>query len=328
MSRFNIRNDIVKPLASTAAGNEIIFQAKKMAGRLPKPDYDFPQHISLEISSLCNLSCVHCPPQSVDFKESHRQKGHMEVDLFDRIVDEIDQKGERHIALHKDGEPLLHPRILNILERIKKNQNHTVYLTTNAHRLTTDIAKSILENKISEVNFSIGAYSAEFYRKVRGRGFDRVMKNIHGFLELVKKSDWKPKILVQIINLPEYEEMSAEIRNFRKYWSAYDVKVQIWDKLNWGVYDTEQLKIKRYPCYSLWKYIFVNSDGKASACCMDWKQELLLGDANKNNLSEIWKDAPIRKLREQHICGEESSIPICDKCNYWSWLPRISDYHI
>ena len=277
MSKFSIRKNIVKPLSNSAFGHEFIYQAKRITGRLPEPDYNFPQHISLEISSLCNLACVHCPPQSPDYKEFHRQKGNMEIPLFNQVMDEIDQRGPHHIALHKDGEPLLHPEIGYILQRVKKNQKHTVYLTTNAHGLTPEIRKEILENQINVINFSIGAHSEEFYRKVRGRGFDRVMKNIHGFLDLVKSSDWKPNILVQIINLPEYEEMKDEIRNFKKYWLNFNLGIQIWDKLNWGVYETSKNKIKRYPCYSLWKYIFVNSDGKASACCMDWKQDLIIG---------------------------------------------------
>ena len=328
MSKFSIQKNIIKPLSNSSFGHEFIYQLKKLTGKLPKPDYNFPQHISIEISSLCNLACVHCPPQNKDFKEHHRQKGNMEIPLFDKVMDEIDQYGPRHIALHKDGEPLLHPQTRDILRRVKKNQNHTVYLTTNAHRLTPEIGKSILENQINVINFSIGAYSEEFYKKVRGRGFDRVMKNIHGFLDMVKTSSWKPIILVQIINLPEYDEMPDEIKNFKKYWSKHNVRLQIWDKLNWGVYNSNQTKINRYPCYSLWKYIFVNSDGKASACCMDWKQDLLIGDANEQSLAEIWKGSQIKELRRKHINGEENTLPICDKCNYWNWLPKISDYKI
>lgn len=328
MTKFSIRNNIIKPISSSGYGHELIYQAKKLMRKLPAPDYEFPQHLSLEISSLCNLSCVHCPPQSEEFKEHHRDKSNMAISLFDRVMDEIDQYGKRHIALHKDGEPLLNPDIIYILNRVKKNQNHTVYLTTNAHRLIPEIAESIIKNKIDVINFSIGAQSPEFYRKVRGRGFDRVMKNIHGFLNLVSKSERKPEILVQIINLPEFEEMQNEIINFKKYWSVYDVSIQIWEKLNWGVYQTTKTRIKRYPCYSLWKYIFVNSDGKASACCMDWKQDLLLGDANSQTLAEIWHDAPIQHLRQKHIKGEEESLPICNTCNYWSWLPKISEYHL
>lgn len=328
MAKFFIRNNLIKPIENTATGHEFIYQIKRLTGRLPQPDYNFPQHISLEISSLCNLSCVHCPPQSNEYNEYHRQKGNMDMSLFNKLMDEIDEYGDRHIALHKDGEPLLHPEMRTILQRVKQNQNHTVYLTTNAHRLSPIVAEEIINNKINVVNFSIGAFTEGFYKKVRGRGFDRVMKNIHGFLDFVQKSEWKPDVLVQIIDLPEYKEMKSEIKNFKKYWSKYDVKLQIWDKLNWGVYDTTQSKSKRYPCYSLWKYIFINSDSTASACCMDWKQDLLIGDSNNQTISEIWRASQIKELRKTHIDSEESTLPICDKCNYWSWLPKISEYKL
>lgn len=82
-----------------------------------------------------------------------------DIALFDRLMDEIDKKGNRQVALHKDGEPLLHPQITYILNRIKKYQNHAVYLTTNAHRLSGEIAHAIIDNRIDIVNFSIGAYS-------------------------------------------------------------------------------------------------------------------------------------------------------------------------
>ena len=90
------------------------------------------------------------------------------MSLFNKLMDEIDQYGDRHIALHKDGEPLLHPDICTILQRVKQNQNHTVYLTTNAHRLTPIIAKEIINNKMKKVGLfgSKSTMSNGFYQKV------------------------------------------------------------------------------------------------------------------------------------------------------------------
>ena len=62
----------------------------------------------------------------VKLKASHRKYEHMDIDQFDQLMDEIDQWGERLVALHKDGEPLLHPKILYILDRVKKNINHNI----------------------------------------------------------------------------------------------------------------------------------------------------------------------------------------------------------
>lgn len=315
-------------LRSSNLGREVLFQYKKLSGKIPKPDMKFPELISLEIASSCNLSCIHCPPHLKEFKDEVRKFGIMDIDLFNRLMDEIDRNGKRSIALHKDGEPLLHPKILEILKRVKRNVNHTVYVTTNAHPLKESVSKAILENKIDVMNFSIGAATEEFYSKVRGKNFKKVIDNIKYFLELRKKSDWKPKVLVQIIRLPQFEEMEAEIISFKKYWSKYNVELQVWDQLTWGVFENKENNIKRYPCYSLWESTFINSDGKASLCCMDWQQKLLAGDTNINSIKQIWKGEAQQYFRKIHIEKKENELPICPTCNYWSWQPRLKEYPI
>ena len=85
------------------------------------------------------------------------------------------------------------------------------------------------------------------------------------FLDLRKSSNWKSRVIVQIIDLPQFENMQNEIRDFRKFWSKYDVEIQVWQELSWGLAENESNKIKRYPCYSLWESVNINSDGKASA---------------------------------------------------------------
>lgn len=324
--KLGLKTKLTSFLSKSAFGHEFLFQGKKILNRIPHPDYQFPLSISLELASLCNLSCIHCPPKSAPFKELRRPYGMMQIDLFERLMTEIDQQGIRHIALHKDGEPLLHPKIIDILQRVKRDQEHVVYLSTNAHRLNKEIGESILTNRINTINFSIGAFSKSFYQKVRGPGFEKVITNIHNFLGLLPKFTWQPRVQVQIIYLPEFPEMKEEIKNFKKYWREYSVEVQVWDKLNWGVLDTPAPKMKRYPCFSLWKYLFVNSDGKVSACCVDWKQDLVVGNAWQSSLAGIWVSPELKNLRQHHFNHEEAHLPLCAKCNYWSWLPKLSEY--
>jgi len=261
-----------------------------------------------------------------EFKGEVRRFGIMEPDLFEKLMSEIDKHGCRRIALHKDGEPLLHPKIIQILERVKRNNNHIVYLTTNAHKLTDEVSKALLSNKIDVVNFSIGAASKEFYEKVRGKNFEKVINNILHFLDLRKQSEWKPRVLVQIINLPQFQEMKSEIKKFRKFWSKFDVEIQEWENLTWGIFDYKDAGKKRYPCYSLWESMVVNSDGLVSACCMDWRQKLITGNTNNQKMQEIWKGKQLRGLREIHIENKEKELSACATCNYWAWQERLDEY--
>ncbi|RMD51566.1 MAG: radical SAM protein [Ignavibacteria bacterium] len=326
--KVNVKNKISKKLHSTELGKELLFNVKKLTGKIHRPDMEFPELISLETASVCNLRCIHCPPQSKELRDQGRPLGLMDINLFMKLMDEIDKHGRRRIALHKDGEPLLHPQVTEMIKRTKKNVDHIVYLTTNAHKLTDEIADLIIEKKIDVVNFSIGAATEEFYRKVRGKNFNKVMNNIHNYLDKVEKSEWKPRILVQIIRLPEFPEMEEEIKRFKKYWKNYPVEVQVWDKLTWGVYDYKERNKNRYPCYSLWESFTVNSDGLVSACCIDWQQKLITGDTNKQSIEEIWKGGVLRNMRKLHVEGRENELPICGSCNYWDWQQKLDEYAI
>ena len=174
---MNIKQIVRTNLRESNLGRELLFQYKKLTNKIPDPDLNFPELMSLEIASSCNLSCIHCPPHMKEFKYEVRKFGLMEIELFNRLMDEIDNYGERRIALHKDGEPLMHPKIELILDRVKRNNNHTVYITTNAHYLTENVSQAILRNRINVLNLSIGAATEEFYSKVRGKNFNKVINN-------------------------------------------------------------------------------------------------------------------------------------------------------
>ncbi len=250
----------------------------------------------------------------------------MSLSTFNKIMDEIDRFGRRNISLHKDGEPLLHPDIENILHRVKLNQDHVVYLTTNGHKLNKRINEILLENKIDIINISLGAATSEFYEKVRGRDFNKVIANINCLLDDIKKTSYKPRVILQIIDLNEFPEMRDEIKIFKRTWQTRDVEVSIWKKLNWGVFKEDSIFSYRYPCYSLWESFNINSNNVITACCMDWKQELVIGNIEDKSIEKIWKDDLLRRLRMTHINGEENKIELCNTCNYWSWQPKLMKY--
>jgi MoaA/NifB/PqqE/SkfB family radical SAM enzyme len=325
-----VKQHLSNLLNASDSGRELLFQIKRIAGRLPTPDVEFPQLINLETSSLCNLSCVHCPPQQKGRSDQTRRLGHMSVDLFEKLMDEIDRHGPRRITLHKDGEPLLHPHIQDFMKRVKAQQPHEVYVTTNAHGLTPEIGSTLLETGIDIVNFSLGAATEAFYLKVRGKGFRRAMDHVEAFLSqcMTLPESRRPRVIAQMIRLPEYPECEEEILAFERHWKARDVEVQIWDKLSWGTYELQPSSKGRYPCFSLWEGMTVNSDGLVSACCMDWRQDLLVGNASRKTLEEIWKGSALADLRRRHVNGHYDELPLCGGCNYWSWQPRLDNYKI
>lgn len=78
------------------------------------------------------MACSFCPP-------TERAKGLIKVDQFANILDEI-RGYTKYIYLHVKGEPLLHPRIGQLLD-IAHEKGFKVNITTNG-----TLIKKIVKN--------------------------------------------------------------------------------------------------------------------------------------------------------------------------------------
>lgn len=318
-----LKDQLFHVLTKTRYGEQLVFFFKKMAGRLPVVDLSFPLSVSIELSSVCNLSCVHCPSHLPSLSFRAKPHGMMKLSLFYKAMDELDEHGPMALALHKDGEPLLHPDILKILGRVKQGRPHHVTLITNGHFFSEGIQEAVLREGIDEVLFSIGAASTSFYEKIRGEGFDRIVGNIIRFIGEVKRYHPGPQVTVQIVRLPEYWETEYEIREFCRFWGEKGVHVMVYDKLNWGVFESPASRIRRYPCPSLWRTLFVHWDGKISACCIDWDQSLSIGNLKDQTIASAWSGDMLRNQRQLHLNGQFGSLELCRTCNFWSTVSRV-----
>jgi len=69
------------------------------------------KHIHIEVTNVCNFQCQFCPDAVMK-----RQRGHMELGLLQKILDEIAGfPGRPTIFFHLMGEPLLYPHIFDAI---------------------------------------------------------------------------------------------------------------------------------------------------------------------------------------------------------------------
>jgi len=321
-----MKTKLIKAIRSTDFGNRCLAVIKWLLRKEVHIDYDFPKLINIEIASICNLRCIHCPSHSINSDVTVRRTfGIMSFIVFNNIMNEIDAEGCRSISLHKDGEPLLNKEIIVILDRVKLKVNHDVYLTTNGLLLNDDICKAIIRNNINRVNISIGADSNEMYKRIRGGDIHIVKSNVAKLIQMIQSSNSKCLVSVQIINL-ENIDMTNEIKSFYKYWKDKSVNIEVWKELSWGIKALSMGRLNRYPCLSLWNSFNINADGKVSACCMDWNQSLIIGEYGSNSIKEIWNNEQIKNYRLNHTQNIFDSMDLCNKCNYWQWQPMIMKY--
>jgi len=289
-------------------------------------DYKYPRSLNIEPTSYCNLKCVMCPRDRTNKKD-----GYIEMKLFRKIVDEAQSYGPRSVVLHKDGEPLLHKEIIEMIKYIKySNRAHNILISSNGLLLNDELSRELVRSGLDQLHLSIGAVNAESYKKVRGGDLNKLEEKILRLIEIKKEENSKtPELITQIIKMPQTVK---EVDNFRKKWKKLGMKVRTQELRHWaGGIEGSASKTapKKHPCHALWFAPSINWDGKVSACCFDWDEQVVIGDINTHTLSEIWQSKAIEEYRKFHINGEYSRIALCSKCDHyldysdlWFWWQK------
>lgn len=316
LSRVNI--DKVK----TILGNAPILNTFFKLGSQLLIDYRYPTHIFIETTRACNLKCGSCPRDIGSLKG-----GHMDFDLFMRIVDEANNFGSRNFCLHMLGEPLLYPKISEGVQYIKNaNNHHSILLTTNGYFLDIFKAEKFLASNLDKITFSLFSLKSDRSKILTGNDdIFKVINNIKNLATLKRKMHSKTKIYIRFLVC---EENKDEMPQFRSITRELGVFLEVRYTHNYsGIiendYTSKHIIKRRYPCYHLWFSPAITWDGKAVLCCNDWNYSEALGDMQYTTLSNIWQGERLKQLRRYHLAGEYDKIPLCAKCNVWSLYPDI-----
>ena len=285
-----------------------------------------PSLVVIENTNLCNSRCSMCPHSVMK-----RKQGVMANNIYQKIIDECAKIGVEHVTLHNFGEPLIDKNFVSRVKYAKSKKIPYVGTSTNGALLTPTLSKQIIESGLDVINFSLDAFSKEAYQKIRvGLSYEKVMKNIKEFSEIRRRLGVrKPKIIVDMV---ETDFNRNEKQKFIDKWQNMADKVSITTLHSWGGSFKDKVgkgdlhrglkKIRREPCRFLWTDMVILWDGKVSACCQDYDGRLIVGDLNKNSLQEIWQGKILSTLRESHLKGQISLVPMCKTCDYRSvwWL--------
>jgi radical SAM protein with 4Fe4S-binding SPASM domain len=283
-------------------------------------DKNFPHHIFLETTNVCNLKCKMCPRNVLPFKI-----GSMDFILFKKILDESAKHGKRTFSLHLFGEPLLDNLIFKKIKYIKTvNEKNTILLTTNGVLLTPAASEQLIKNGVDKVIISIHSPNRETYKEITGVDqLELVEKNIRELARLKAESQ-KPQIYLRMIKMTDN---ASEEEDFRKKWKGVPVKIEIRHEHNYGgdIENNfpEKRTEQRYPCYHLWLSPGINWDGEMSICCADPNRLAIVGNINNSGIREIWQSETMKKYRKYHLAGEYDKIPACKNCDVWNFYPDI-----
>ena len=289
-----------------------------------------PLRARIEICRFCNLRCPSCPIG----KGKIRNKKLMSYDDFKIIINKIKISVEE-LSLFNYGEPLLNPNVVKMIRYAKKKNIKTINLHSNGISLEHKLSNELIKSGLDYISFSIDGATEETYKKYRiGGNFEKVVENIHYFIDLKRKLNLKkPVIAVQFIVM---EHNQHEIKKFTKIWKDIGVDEVIIKTFNAHMsgYEDRRENLKYLPksnnytryksfnakelsdvyksdhCMWAWENLVINSNGDIALCCYDFNASLGLGNILKD---KNWWDNKGRRSLQSKIENKENHL--CKHCN-------------
>jgi MoaA/NifB/PqqE/SkfB family radical SAM enzyme len=142
--------------------------------------YNFPPSVvQIEITNRCNMRCKWCYRENL---EMLGQVGDMPFDPLMKLIEEC--RGVRLLHLFGEGEPLMYPRIIEVIRHAAKYVR-TPSVTTNGTMLR-HLGKELVESGLGELAVSIDATDPETFRAIRKVDLNRILDNMRYFTSISK----------------------------------------------------------------------------------------------------------------------------------------------
>ena len=236
--------------------------------------------VDINLTELCNRTCIFCPRADESFYPN--QNLHMSMDLIRKIGAELkDLRYQGAIVLSGFGEPLLHPKILEIVSILSKNAR--VEIVTNGDHLSSELIGDLLEAGAAYLVVSM--YDGPHQIKTYSDMFAEVSREDDFFL---LRDRWHS----------QEDGFGLKLTN-----RAGTIDIG----------DQEPVDLAQpchYPSYSM----TIDWNGDALLCVQDWNKKVKLGNIFSESLMEIWISSNLSRRRIQLAHGNRKLSP-CVLCN-------------
>jgi len=288
----------------------------------------FPIHLDIEATSNCNLLCTMCPRTDMVHAGTFWKVKNFDDDLYRRLIGEGAEKGLCSIKFNYLGEPLMNPRLVEMIRYAKERGIVDVMFNTNASLLTERIARGLIEAGLDKLFFSFDSPYREHYNQIRvNANYDKVLRNIERFHRIREEmGSVKPFTRVSMVRM---QENSQEWEDFKALFEPLVDAVAFVDYIEHNSQRNTLDKAlnpivpvppvpaggKKFCCPQLWQRMFVHPDGVVTVCCVDSARSLTVGHIHGKTVEEIWNGPEYRRLRELHATGRIDEIPACAHCH-------------
>lgn len=261
----------------------------------------WPRDLTVEINTDRATRPIFAPTTHLDFG-----RGVATPEQLAATLEQLAEVDDLRLTLGGAGDPLLHPRIAEILQIVRTAGVPSVHIETDLVELP-----EIDLGGIDMLSVHLPAASAQTYAKVMGvDAIGRVLKNCKSVLS---KRRALPLLIPTFTKCRQnLEEMEAWYDHWLRVLGTAvilgpsDYAAQIPDHAC-----ADMSPPRRRPCARLQSRMTILSDATVASCEQDVRAVQAQGSATREGLLRIWQERfPL--LREQHL-----SQPLCAACREW-----------
>lgn len=272
---------------------------------------NYPMNVSIETFSSCNAACNFCPYPSLDRKGTK-----MSEDLFKKIIDELSEPKDYvlpSINLTRVNEPFLDKRIFEFMSYVNTKLPLTkIKLFTNASLLDEKKLDQLLEVKnFSHLIISFNDHRPVEYEKVMQIPFKRTYENVKQIHERKKAGEIKFPIILGRVG-----DGTGSDDDFLK-WAENDFplfQATVSARFDW----IGKLQLNNFPLVpnlgcQQWFMLHFLANGKEAFCCIDSEADYGQGNANLENVIDIYNLPYKKRMRMEKMSRDKNDI--CSKCS-------------
>jgi MoaA/NifB/PqqE/SkfB family radical SAM enzyme len=258
--------------------------------------------LTAEVTNHCNLKCPMCPSNN----GSIREKGFMTFEFLKKIVD--DAPGIDYVQLYTWGEPFLNRDIFRMIEYIASKGIHA-YTISNGTLLNDALIEKIVNSPLDRIAFSVDG-TGEYYERVRGVKYEKTERNLKALI--ARRNEAGSKLKIELIMCVQ-KDNEENVEEFCAAWEGLVDRIQLQPQ-TYFLGEAGEIKRTR-PCWQPWVgNLFVHWNGAVAPCCVDYNDELIVGDATRESLREILNGPRMRALRHALQKRQFGKYPLCERC--------------
>jgi pyruvate-formate lyase-activating enzyme len=183
------------------------------------PFAPFTLYVTIELTTLCNLACIHCWRLS---SVEERGIGSMPVGTFEKIIREISvaKKLPDVLKIGGHGEPVLHPcfeGLMRLLDLLRGTAVHTI-VYTNGTLFERFSPQDITRWNIHRIVVSIDGIDPTSYESIRvGGNYHRLRDLVCEFRDFRDRASHQ-KPWMEIRHVIMEGETATQLLRFRRQW--------------------------------------------------------------------------------------------------------------